>query len=244
MSLTLEERSDGCWMPDNKRPNALVGEMLSYVATVRPDLPEEVRERQRQVLSNFRTREFEHFNKRLLCKWKRGLLFEALARRDPPYPKMSEDERQTADYLMDALRRDLFGIIDFESSHSHPDDIIVEVKDGIATLLAIVETKLDPFHKRVREQLGKFRGSLFAIVQAINLRLENGLALPSTPLRTRLPKEVQRLQVSPDLEQVLYVPQGAKVSETPNWHIIESPFNYNEVRVIEAFLWHIGRPDK
>src|SRR3990172_7373573 len=213
--------------------------MLFYVSTVRKELYEEHRKRQGQTLLNFRIREFQNFNKRLLGTWRRGLLFEALARSDPSYPQMSSIERQITYYLIGALRFDLFGLIDFESAHPHPDDIIMKIDGESAVILAVIEVKLNPSHKDVTSQLTKIPSTLGNIAYMVNLHLKGGLQLPETPSGTGWPAAVRSLVLPEDYERILYVPDGT-VREFPDWLLINNPFTHKEIVIISDFLTHIG----
>ena len=217
-----------------------VDEMLLYVSTVRPELSHEDRKRQRQTLLNFRIREFQNFNKRLLGTWQRGLLFEALARSDPSYPQMSNIEHQITYYLIGALRFDLFGLIDFESAHSHPDDIIVKIDGERVVILAVIEVKLNPLHRDITSQLTKMPSTLGNIAHMVNLHLKGGLQLPKTPSGTGWPDAVRSLVLPEEYERILYVPDGT-VREFPDWLLIKSSFTHKEVFVIADFLTHIGK---
>jgi len=207
------------------------------VSTVRPLLSSAQRERQRKGLVRFYRGHYQDFNPDLSTRWKRGILFQRLAQSDPPYPMMREQARLIRDYIIDCLRFDMFTILGLNRSLMFPDDVIVRLRSNRAVITAVIEVKLDPRHETVSRQLERLPSNVCRMVGLIGSYLERNLTPPPTPEGRKFPEGVRKIETDPDLEQILYVPEGSGKNGHSGWERVESPFNYQEVFVISAFLW-------
>lgn len=227
-------------MDAHKLAEAWADEMLQYVATVRPDLPDDERELQRQSLVRFRTFQFERVEARFEDTAKRGILFEALVLCDPRYPPRSALELQVRDYLFCSLWYDPFEVIP-HGRHSIPDDIFVEVGGDKAVVTGLVEVKLDLTHTKVQPQLRKHVDGLSVITAAIEQRLSFDEQLPDFA-EVSWPHSVNSLVLPDDYDRVLFKPAEARFVEIKvGWMVIPALFSRREVRVIADFLWHLRK---
>lgn len=224
-------------MDAHESAEAWADEMLQYVATVRPDLPDEERELQWQSLARFRTLHFERVEASFEDSNKRGILFEALVLSDPRYPQRSGIEQQVGDYLSCSLWHNLFRVTAI-GDLSRPDDIAVEVDGSTATVVGLVEVKLDITHHKVKRQLAKHVANLDRLGAVIEQYLSFGDPLPSCD-ETEWPKSVTSLVVPESYDRVLFKPALGSYVEIKGWQVLPALFSWMEVRVIADFLWHL-----
>jgi len=121
---------------------------------------------------------------------------------------------------------------------SRPDDIAVEVDGSTATVVGLVEVKLDITHHKVKRQLAKHVANLDRLGAVIEQYLSFGDPLPSCD-ETEWPKSVTSLVVPESYDRVLFKPALGSYVEIKGWQVLPALFSWMEVRVIADFLWHL-----
>ena len=215
--------------------------MLHYVATVRPDLSPEERLLQLESLIRFRTQQYNRIEPGFDESWKRGILFESLVLSDPRFPELSEAEQQIGRYLLCALEHDIFQLTSFGRMH-YPDDIVVSVQGETATVIGLVEVKLNLVKRQgeIREQLGAHANNLRKLELWINQYLSEGNEPPVCE-DVVWPSSVRSLVVPADCDRVLFKPANSSFVTFSGWQVIPALFTREEVRVVSDFLWHVGQ---
>lgn len=210
--------------------------MMLLVSTVRPDLDKEKRDKQRKTLARAYEKIQDEMDPSLSPTWKRGLLFEYLIKSTPNYPFLTPRAASVRDYLIDCLKFDLFMVRGLYRRLRQPDDLVIEVVGSTAVVRVVIEIKLDPRHEKVAGQLSRLLEHTTAIVERIDTFLRQGFDIPVSILNIEFPEGLRRIEVSPEVEQHLYVPEDSLVTY-PGWGTRYAPFTYKEVRVMGSFLW-------